>query len=144
MSQVFKIPTEQKLIPIAQSLAKSLDHKKIVFLEGGLGAGKTTFIRYLLEAISSQYKSPFEFQGSPTYQREHIYNFAKLNIVHFDFYQVDTPLRMDLEDYIADYCILVEWPFEELKKRYVYEAMFIKIIQDKQQRVIEMQSQNTQ
>jgi tRNA A37 threonylcarbamoyladenosine biosynthesis protein TsaE len=69
LSPVFQIPTEQKLLPIAQSLAKSLDHQKIVFLEGGLGAGKTTFIRYLLEAISAQYKSPFEFQGSPTYQR---------------------------------------------------------------------------
>ena len=144
MSPVFQIPTEQKLLPIAQLLAKSLNHQKIVFLEGGLGAGKTTFIRYLLEAISTQYKSPFEFQGSPTYQREHIYNFAKLNIVHFDFYQVDAPLRMDLEDYIVDYCILVEWPFEELKKRYAREAMFIKIAQDNKKRVIEMQSQNTQ
>ena len=67
MSSVFQIPTELKLLPVAQSLAKSLEHQKIVFLEGGLGAGKTTFIRYLLEAISDQYKSSFEFQGSPTY-----------------------------------------------------------------------------
>ena len=144
MSLVFQIPSEQKLLPITQSLARSLDHQKIVFFEGSLGAGKTTFIRYLLEAISAQHKSPFEFQGSPTYQREHIYNFTKLNIVHFDFYQVDTPLRMDLEDYVVDYCILVEWPFEELKKRYAHEAMFIKITQDNKKRVIEMQSQNTQ
>ena len=89
--------------------------------------GKTTFIRYLLETLAKKDQSKFFFQGSPTYQRENQYYFNELNCVHFDFYQVRRHPHIDLEDYIVDHCLLIEWPLNILKKRYQQEALFIKI-----------------
>ena len=84
----------------------------------------------------------FHFLGSPTYQREHHYNLKKLNLVHFDFYQVDGKTHVDLEDYFMNNCLLIEWPLEDLKKRYLPDAMLIKINIKEQKRIIEISSPN--
>ena len=84
----------------------------------------------------------FHFLGSPTYQREHHYKLNKLNLVHFDFYQVDGKTHVDLEDYFMNNCLLIEWPLEDLKKRYLPDAMLIKINIKEQSRIIEISSLN--
>jgi len=55
----------------------------------------------------------------------------------------DSP-HIDLEDYIVDHCLLIEWPLNTLKKRYQQEALFIKIKMEKNYRTIEIQSKNKQ
>ena len=95
---------------------------------GGSGAGKTTFIRYLLETLAKNNQSKFFFQGSPTYQRENQYYFNELNCVHFDFYQVEDHPNIDLEDYIVDHCLLIEWPLNILRKKYQQESFAFKLI----------------
>ena len=55
----------------------------------------------------------------------------------------DSP-GIDLEDYIIDHCLFIEWPLNSLKKRYQQEALFIKIITEKNFRTIEIYSENQQ
>ena len=144
MSLFFTIKHEVELFEITNKLAPTLKNQQIIFIEGIVGAGKTTFIRHLLETLAKNVRSKFFFQGSPTYQRENQYSFNQLNCVHFDFYQVEDNPGIELEDYIIDHCLLIEWPLNILKKRYKQEALFIKIITEKNYRNIELYSENQQ
>jgi len=136
------INQESELSDLVDKISVFIQHQQILFFEGEVGSGKTTFIRYLLKSLASKNKDDFYFLGSPTYQREHHYNFKKFNIVHFDFYQVDQKTHVDLEDYFMNNCLLIEWPLEDLKKRYLHDAMLIKIGVKDQTRIIEINSQN--
>tara|TARA_E500000075_G_scaffold109363_1_gene102998 strand:- start:381 stop:833 length:453 start_codon:yes stop_codon:yes gene_type:complete len=140
----FTVKHEDELFEITNKLAPTLKNQNIIFIEGGVGAGKTTFIRYLLETLAKSNQSKFIFQGSPTYQRENQYYFNQLNCVHFDFYQVEDSPVIDLEDYIIDHCLFIEWPLNSLKKRYQQEALFIKVKTENNYRTIEMHSENLQ
>ena len=142
MSISFTINQEPKLKDLVDRISPLLQHQQILFFEGEVGSGKTTFIRHLLESLASKANQDLHFLGSPTYQREHHYNLKKLNLVHFDFYQVDGKTHFDLEEYFMNNCLLVEWPLEDLKKRYLPDAMLIKISIKKQRRIIEISSQN--
>ena len=143
MSISFTINQEPKLKDLVARISPLLQHQQILFFEGEVGSEKTTLIRHLLKSLASKANQGLHFLGSPTYQREHHYNLKKLNLVHFDFYQVDKKTHFDLEDYFMNNCLLVEWPLEDLKKRYLPDAMLIKISIKKQSRIIEISSQNT-
>ena len=86
-------------------------------------------------------KKKLFFQGSPTYQREHIYSFKKFDVVHFDFYQVENTL-IDIDEYFLNNCIFIEWPLESLTSKYFDEALFIKINLKNEIREIKIQSRN--
>ena len=112
MSLRFAVSNEIELKPLARNISRSISKNQIIFFEGEAGSGKTTLIRYILSEISKSEKKTFSFQGSPTYQREHIYNFNKFNIIHFDFYQVQNN-KLDLDEYFNDNCMLIEWPLNK-------------------------------
>jgi len=142
LSLSFYINQEPELTDIVDKISPLLQHQQILFFEGEVGSGKTTFIRHLLKSLALKANQDLHFLGSPTYQREHHYKVKKLNLVHFDFYQVDGKTQFDLEDYFMNNCLLIEWPLEDLKKRYLPDAMLIKISIKEQSRIIEISSQN--
>ena len=142
MSLSFTINHESELTDLVDKISPLLQHQQILFFEGEVGSGKTTFIRHLLKSLALKANQDLHFLGSPTYQREHHYKVKKLNLVHFDFYQVDGKTQFDLEDYFINNCLLIEWPLEDLKKRYLPDAMLIKISIKEQSRIIEISSQN--
>lgn len=137
----FAVSNEIELKPLARNISRSISNNQIILFEGEVGSGKTTLIRYILSEISKSEKKTFSFQGSPTYQREHIYNFNKFNIIHFDFYQVQNN-KLDLDEYFYDYCIFIEWPLENLIKRYNHMALSISISVTGKKRNIEIKSSN--
>ena len=142
MNATFPVHQESDLAKVVDKISPLLQHQQILFFEGEVGSGKTTFIKYLVESLAKKTYQDFHFLGSPTYQREHHYNLKKLNLVHFDFYQVDQKTHIDLEDYFMDNCLLVEWPSKDLKKRYLLDALLIKIKLEAAKRIIEISSQN--
>jgi len=139
LSLKFIVSNEIELIPLARRISKFISKDQIIFFEGDVGSGKTTFIRYILSEISKSEKKTFFFQGSPTYQREHIYYFNEFNIIHFDFYQVQSN-KLDLDEYFNDNCIFIEWPLENLIKRYKHVALSINISAVDEKRYIEIKS----
>jgi len=143
LSLSFTINHESELTDLVNKISPLLQHQQILFFEGEVGSGKTTFIRHLLKSLALKANQDLHFLGSPTYQREHHYNLKKLNLIHFDFYQVDEKTHIDLEDYFMNNCLLIEWPLTNLKKRYLPDAMLIKIRINEQNRIIEISSQNS-
>ena len=81
----------------------------IVYLQGPLGAGKTTLVRGFLRALG--------YEGlvkSPTYTLIEPYELTERRIAHIDLYRVNDPAELDfigLEDVLqVSELVFVEWP----------------------------------
>ncbi len=94
---------------LGAALAPALVPGLKIFLEGDLGAGKTTLVRGLLRAAGHAGKVK-----SPTYTLVELYAVSGLNLYHFDFYRFDRPeeyLDAGLDEYFqGDAVCIVEWP----------------------------------
>ena len=113
------LPDEAATLALGSALAAALaaltaagEHScagLVIYLEGDLGAGKTTLVRGLLRALGFAGKVK-----SPTYTFVEPYAISKLNLYHFDFYRFEHAeeyLDGGFEEYFGNTAIcLVEWP----------------------------------
>lgn len=125
---------------LGSHFAQVLTGGTLVFLKGGLGAGKTTLVRGLIHALG--YKGPVK---SPTYTLVEPYSFASLTVYHFDLYRLSDPLELEylgLQDYFHEQSVcLVEWP--ERAKGFLPEAdILIAIHFDGEARQVEFVAQS--
>ena len=107
-------PTEAATKSFAQALAaQPALHKAFIELHGGLGAGKTSFVRHLLQALGVLGRIK-----SPTYAVVESYELADttppLAVWHFDFYRFNDPNEWEdagFRDIFASPGLkLAEWP----------------------------------
>lgn len=94
---------------IATLVAKQLSQTPCLLLRGGLGAGKTTFSKYLIQNLAG---TPLGEITSPTYSYVHLYD---KKIAHFDLYRVpsqDYLEELGLLELLCDPSVIkiIEWP----------------------------------
>ncbi|HMN43430.1 MAG TPA: tRNA (adenosine(37)-N6)-threonylcarbamoyltransferase complex ATPase subunit type 1 TsaE [Povalibacter sp.] len=81
----------------------------VVTIRGELGAGKTTFVGGVLNALGFQ-----GFARSPTYTLIEPYEFAGRQVFHLDLYRLADPGEVEalgLRDLLNDDAVLlIEWP----------------------------------
>jgi tRNA threonylcarbamoyladenosine biosynthesis protein TsaE len=114
------LPDSSVTEALGQALARALpgdgvahasvaDSGAVVYLEGELGAGKTTCVRSLLRALGVA-----GLVRSPTYTLVETYAVAALTCVHVDLYRVRSLSEVEelgLRDSVGSGCLLlVEWP----------------------------------
>lgn len=107
---VSKKVTEAELSQVAQDLASQLKAGDVLLLAGEMGSGKTTFVRYLSEALGST-----STVSSPTFTLIQQYD-AKLHITHMDLYRLDSPQALEelafseLIEKNKKGLLCIEWP----------------------------------
>lgn len=101
--------SEQQLVFFADRLASIIRAPLVIWLEGDLGAGKTTFARALIRALG--YTGRVK---SPTYGLLEQYQLDSLQVLHMDLYRISDPGELEflgLVDLIdQDTVLLIEWP----------------------------------
>lgn len=107
--RAFRALDEAALVALATDLAGRTHDGGVIFLEGELGAGKTTFARALLRA-----RGVGERVKSPTYSLIESYSGSGHPAHHLDLYRIADPGELEwlgLADLVAPGALLlVEWP----------------------------------
>jgi tRNA threonylcarbamoyladenosine biosynthesis protein TsaE len=93
---------------LGAALMAALPKSCVIFLQGQLGAGKTTLVRSMLRAAG--------YQGavkSPTYTLVEEYNIKGQKIFHFDLYRIADPEELEfmgIRDYMTEEALcFIEW-----------------------------------
>ena len=81
----------------------------VVALNGQIGSGKTTLAKLLINNLT---QTPIEDIISPTFTLCQTYNRDALEIVHYDFYRIESEvelLEIDLHESLKDKICIIEW-----------------------------------
>lgn len=108
-SRTFESTSLADTADLARQLAATLSPGTLLTLEGDLGAGKTTFVRALVEALGGAANAV----SSPTFMLLNIYNTPRMNVFHLDAYRVggsDDFEAIGFDELLQqDGLVIVEW-----------------------------------
>jgi N-acetylmuramate 1-kinase len=101
---------EAGVVRLAELLALKIGVGDVIALSGELGAGKTTFARALIAALSGDGGTEVP---SPTFSLHQAYAGQRLAIAHFDFYRLanaEEARELGFEEAALQGVVIVEWP----------------------------------
>ncbi|MEH6641344.1 tRNA (adenosine(37)-N6)-threonylcarbamoyltransferase complex ATPase subunit type 1 TsaE [Vreelandella glaciei] len=104
-----QLDNEEAQVAFGEALGHMLQGRGLVYLEGELGAGKTTLTRGILRAYGHQ-----GAVKSPTYTLVEPYELGSQRIYHLDLYRLSDPEELEFiggRDVLADDALtIIEWP----------------------------------
>ena len=107
---VFKASNIAETESVAAEIAKKLENGGFLALYGGMGAGKTTFVRGLVKALCPEC---LDLVHSPTFAIVNEYRGEKISIFHFDLYRLtdeDDLYSTGFYDYVEQGALVItEW-----------------------------------
>jgi len=108
-SRSWELATEAEMVALGRQLALVLADVRLVGFSGDLGAGKTTLVRGLLQALGHQ-----GAVTSPTFTLVQPYTLDSRSIYHFDLYRLQDPQELEdigwREYFQPGQLCLLEWP----------------------------------
>lgn len=110
----FRTTSAEETIACGREMAKLLIPPKVLILRGDLGAGKTTLVKGIAEALDA---ADAEEVTSPTFTLIHEYEGVRdgqpVRLYHLDLYRIESERELaalGLEDLAtSDSLVLVEW-----------------------------------
>ena len=109
MKQGLTLAGESSMLAFAACLARVVTTGGLIFLNGTLGAGKTTLSRGLIQALGHG-----GGVKSPTYTLVEEYELNGTHVCHFDLYRLGDPEELEfmgIREYLeAGSLCLIEWP----------------------------------
>jgi tRNA threonylcarbamoyladenosine biosynthesis protein TsaE len=94
---------------LAEAVLVSAPERLVIYLEGDLGAGKTTLARGFLQALGHASRVP-----SPTYTLIEPYSLSRYRVYHIDLYRIRDARELadlDLAGQLTEGTVaLIEWP----------------------------------
>lgn len=145
MNQISLIlPNTQATVALGEQLAqviKQLDFGMVVYLNGSLGAGKTTLTRGFVQGMGHQGNVK-----SPTYTLVEPYDLTPWQVYHFDLYRLSDPEELEymgIRDYfIGKSCTFIEWP-EKGQGAIASADLIINLAYSGEQRTVELFAKST-
>lgn len=109
MSLQFTILEEAELVEVTSQIVENLTHK-VILLIGEMGAGKTTFSKYLVKQLIGYDKA-----NSPTFSLINEYRHKESDpVYHMDLYRLESieeALNIGIEEYLySGHINIIEWP----------------------------------
>src|SRR5512145_982179 len=98
------VPTAEAMAELGARLASEWRAGEVVFLDGPLGAGKSTLVRGVLHALG--HLGPVR---SPTFNLMQSFETTP-PVLHVDLYRVKSHAGLGIEDYLDTHLCLIEWP----------------------------------
>jgi tRNA threonylcarbamoyladenosine biosynthesis protein TsaE len=92
----------------AAKFIRTLNKGDVVFMEGNLGSGKTTFVRAAIQSLLGQ----GEHVPSPTFTLVQTYD-TQPPIWHYDLYRLEDPeevLELGMDEAFNEGITFIEWP----------------------------------
>ena len=130
MSSEFIVKNVEETKKVAEKLTDVI-RNNIVFLIGEIGAGKTTFTNYFVQACGL-----YDEVYSPTFSIENRYETEKGLIIHFDLYRMQEEVELDMIGFYdtlnEDATILIEWADKFNIEKYIknYKIVNFKVADD--------------
>ena len=117
-SEKIDISLEDKTSELAKSFSRALQKGDVVYFNGEIGVGKTTFIRHLINNLQQLNKVNLTEVTSPTFNLVNEYDVGNFIIQHYDLYRLTNYSEIKnigLFENKEEIVTLIEWP-EKIKE----------------------------
>tara|TARA_B100000963_G_scaffold142100_1_gene123699 strand:- start:123 stop:596 length:474 start_codon:yes stop_codon:yes gene_type:complete len=137
--------SEKDTKEFAENFLNKIKPNCIVFIYGEMGVGKTTFIKYLVNAFQQKNKIKITEVTSPTFNLLNQYDMDKFIINHYDLFRLknnDELKNLSLFEDNLNTVTLIEWPEIIQKKPGKLIELFFKYEDDYQKRSVQIKGLN--